>query len=121
MVRRSEPTWIFSVASGAFLTRESIGQGRLSHDGLAHSFYRACTIEAFSLILTSFITFQFNMLFSAKQFGQRAKLGIQGGNFALWGPGLFCRVKLACQVVVSQSLRNRLSVFILHKHPPDKA
>ena len=50
-VRRSEPTWIFSVASGAFLTRESIGQGRLTHDGLAHSLYRACTIEAVSFIV----------------------------------------------------------------------
>ena len=33
--------------------------------------------------------------FSAKQVGQRAKLGLLGGNFALWGPELFCRVKFA--------------------------
>ena len=36
-----------------------------------------------------------SLLFSAKQVGQRAKLGCQGGNFALWGPELFCRVKFA--------------------------
>jgi len=33
------------------------------------------------------------LLFLAKQVGQRAKLGQAGGNFALWGPGLFCQVK----------------------------
>ena len=36
-----------------------------------------------------------SLLFSAKQVGQRAKLGRQGGNFVLWGPDLFCRVKFA--------------------------
>ncbi len=29
----------------------------------------------------------------AKQIGQRAKLGPLGGNFALWGPELFCPVQ----------------------------
>ena len=46
---------------------------------------------------------KFNLLFSAKQFGQRAKLGMPGGNFALWGPGLFCRVKSAIPLPTNYS------------------
>ena len=38
-----------------------------------------------------------SLLFSAKQVGQRAKLRRLGGNFALWGPELFCRVKSTAQ------------------------
>jgi len=32
------------------------------------------------------------LLFAAKQLGQRAPLGLQGGNGDLWGPWLFGRI-----------------------------